>query len=68
MSTGISAKFAVLGFMALAAIGVSAQNAAPGSDGIVTKPVEAVSVPIEPAPVPAPAPAPAPSMTTSTPS
>jgi hypothetical protein len=60
MSTGISAKFAVLGFMALAAIGVSAQNAAPGSDGIVTKPVEAVSVPIEPAPVPAPAPAPAP--------
>lgn len=58
MSTVISAKIAVLGVLASAAIGASAQNAAPVTEDIVTKPVEPVSVPIEPAPATVPAPAP----------
>jgi len=52
MSTVISAKFAVLGLLASASIAANAQNAAPGAEDIVTKPVEPVSVPIQPAPAP----------------
>ena len=53
MSAAMFAHIIVVGFFASAAFGLSGQNAAHAPDDIVTKPVDPISVPIEPAPAPA---------------
>lgn len=60
MSTAISIKFMVFALLASPVAWSLSQEATPPvtSEETVTKPVEPVSVPIEPAPAPAPAPAP----------
>ncbi len=62
MSTAISIKFMVFALLASPAAWSLSQEATPPvtAEDTVTKPVEPVSVPIEPASAPAPAPAPAP--------